>query len=111
MRKFNVQMNKFEADWESNLSLQRKYDGGVFNRSSVAREKYAEEQKRVAFQNSITPEIRKLDQYIATLSRSTRFKNVTGPLYDPVNGWNPGYRVMAKDLMTIIPFTPFSAIT
>lgn len=44
------------------------------------------------------------------LSNSPRFKNVRGPLYDPEQGWNPGYRVLASDLLTVIPAKPFSSI-
>lgn len=33
-----------------------------------------------------------------------------GPLYDPVKGWNPGYRVYASDLKTAIPFNPLEKI-
>ena len=42
---------------------------------------------------------------------SNRFAKVTGPLYDPVNGWNGGYRVLAGDLLTAIPLTPFTPIS
>lgn len=55
-------------------------------------------------------QIKMLDQYIEQLSKSTRFKNVTGPLYHPDGGWNPGYRVFAKDLLSPIPLKPFEAI-
>ena len=72
---------------------------------------YAENNKKKAFAKSIIPEINKLDAYIATLSKNNRFANVKGPLYDPVTGWNPGYRVLAKDLLTIIPAKPFSIIS
>ena len=33
-----------------------------------------------------------------------------GYLYDPENGWNPGYRVVASDLRSIIPLTPFERL-
>ena len=59
---------------------------------------------------SVRPEMAKLDSYIAGLSKSKRFQNVKGPLYDPVAGWNPGYRVYAADLRSAIPLTPFEAI-
>ena len=61
-------------------------------------------------QATVLPQIKGLDNYIQKLSKSTRFKNVTGPLYDPNTGWNPGYRVFAKDLTTIIPLKPFEAL-
>lgn len=59
---------------------------------------------------TIMPQIELLNQYIKKLTNSTRFKNVKGPLYDLDKGWNPGYRVLASDLMSIIPLTPFEAI-
>ena len=55
-------------------------------------------------------EILKLDKYIEALSKSDRFKNVKGPLYDVEKGWNPGYRVFQSDLMSIIPLNPFEEI-
>lgn len=58
----------------------------------------------------VVPQIQTLDNYIAQLSKSTRFKNVKGPLYDPNTGWNPGYRVFASDLMSIIPLNAFEAL-
>ena len=45
-----------------------------------------------------------------SLSKSKRFKNVKGPLYDINTGWNPGYRVFQSDLMSPIPLTPFENI-
>lgn len=59
---------------------------------------------------TVMPQIEMLDQYIAKLMKSTRFKNVQGPLYDLDRGWNPGYRVFASDLKSIIPLTPFEAL-
>ena len=44
------------------------------------------------------------------LGSSPRFKNVKGPLYHPVTGWNVGYRVMSQDLMTPIPLEPYEEI-
>ena len=41
---------------------------------------------------------------------ATRFANVKGPLYDPVKGWNPGYRVYASDLKTVVPLNPFEGL-
>lgn len=41
----------------------------------------------------IYPQIRLLDQYMDALAKSKRFTRGTGPLYDPVNGWNPYYHV------------------
>lgn len=61
-------------------------------------------------QDSLAEEIKKLDQWIQVLAKSDRFKNVKGPLYDVEKGWNPGYRVFAKDLMSPIPLTPFEEI-
>lgn len=58
----------------------------------------------------VVPQIQTLDNYIAQLSKSTRFKNVKGPLYDPNTGWNPGYRVFASDLKSIIPLNAFEAL-
>ena len=59
---------------------------------------------------AIVPQIKTLDSYILQLSKSQRFKNVKGPLYDPNTGWNRGYRVMASDLRSIIPLKPFEAL-
>ena len=59
---------------------------------------------------AIIPQIKTLDSYILQLSKSQRFKNVKGPLYDPNTGWNRGYRVMASDLRSIIPLKPFEAL-
>ena len=59
---------------------------------------------------AIMPQINTLDNYILKLAKSPRFKNVKGPLYDPNTGWNPGYRVMASDLRSIIPLNPFEAL-
>ena len=58
----------------------------------------------------IMPQIKMLDDYILKLSKSQRFKNVQGPLYDPNTGWNRGYRVFASDLRTIIPLNPFESL-
>jgi hypothetical protein len=58
----------------------------------------------------IKPQITAIDKYILQLSKSTRFQNVKGPLYDPNTGWNVGYRVFASDLKTPIPLTPFEAV-
>ena len=60
--------------------------------------------------STIVPQTQALDAYIAALGKSRRFQNVKGPLYDPVNGWNPGYRVLSSDLRSPIPKTPFEAI-
>jgi hypothetical protein len=45
------------------------------------------------------------------LSSSSRFNNVKGPLYDVVTGWNPGYRVLSTDLLSVIPLEPFTTIS
>ena len=66
--------------------------------------------KKQVIEGSVKPEISKLDQYLEILKKSQRFKNVRGPLYDPVAGWNPGYRVFQRDLMSPIPLVPFEAI-
>ena len=65
---------------------------------------------RNQLRNIVTPQIDLLNKYIKKLIDSKRFKNVQGPLYDLDKGWNPGYRVFASDLMSIIPTTPFEAI-
>lgn len=59
---------------------------------------------------SLKLEIDKLDKWIEALKGNKRFQNVKGPLYDVEKGWNPGYRVYAKDLMSPIPLTPFEEI-
>ncbi len=66
--------------------------------------------RQAAFANTIVPQINALDKYILQLSKSQRFKNIKGPLYDPNTGWNPGYRVYASDLRSIIPLKPFESI-
>ena len=68
------------------------------------------ERVRQTMVDAIMPQINTLDDYILKLSKSPRFKNVKGPLYDPNTGWNPGYRVMAADLRSIIPLNPFEAL-
>ena len=65
---------------------------------------------RLKIAEAIIPQIKTLDSYILQLSKSPRFKNVKGPLYDPDTGWNPGYRVYASDLRSIIPLKPFEAL-
>lgn len=59
---------------------------------------------------TLMPQCVAIDKYVKQLSQLQRFKNVKGPLYDPNTGWNPGYRVYASDLRSIIPLTPFEAI-
>ena len=71
---------------------------------------FKENLKNTIINESLIPEIRKIDAYIAQLAKSTRFKNVTGPLYDVATGWNPGYTVKQSDLMTPIPLEPFEEI-
>lgn len=66
--------------------------------------------RQSAFANTIVPQMNALDKYIIQLSKSQRFKNVKGPLYDPNTGWNPGYRVYASDLRSIIPLKPFESL-
>ncbi len=68
------------------------------------------ERVRQTMVDAIMPQINTLDDYIMKLAKSPRFKNVKGPLYDPNTGWNPGYRVMAADLRSIIPLNPFEAL-
>ena len=68
-------------------------------------------QNRLRIYNKvIAPQVSKLDAYILYLSKSKRFQNVKGPLYDINTGWNPGYRVFQSDLMSPIPLTPFEDI-
>lgn len=84
---------------------------GGFDKSKVDPETLKKgERMKKKLQDTIMPQIKGLDNYIQKLSKSTRFKNVRGPLYDPNTGWNPGYRVFAKDLTTIIPLKPFEAL-
>ena len=75
-----------------------------------ARQIAEEKARQAAFANTIVPQMNALDKYIIQLSKSQRFKNVKGPLYDPNTGWNPGYRVYASDLRSIIPLRPFEAL-
>ena len=62
------------------------------------------------YNTTIKPQVQKLDFYINQIKKSKRFRNVKGPLYDPINGWNPGYRVFQSDLMSPIPMNPFEGI-
>lgn len=62
------------------------------------------------YKRTIVVELNKVSAYMNALGKSQRFKNVKGPLYDPVKGWNPGYRVYASDLKTVIPFNPLEKI-
>lgn len=62
------------------------------------------------YNTTIKPQVQKLDFYIDQIKKSKRFRNVKGPLYDPINGWNPGYRVFQSDLMSPIPMNPFEGI-
>ena len=62
------------------------------------------------YNTTIKPQVQKLDSYIDALNKSKRFRNVRGGLYDPVTGWNPGYRVFQSDLMSPIPMNPFEGI-
>ena len=63
-----------------------------------------------AYNTVIKPRVDELDSYIGQLSKSTRFQNVKGPLYDINTGWNPGFRVLQGDLMSPIPLTPFESL-
>lgn len=62
------------------------------------------------YNTTIKPQVQKLDSYIDALNKSKRFRNVRGGLYDPITGWNPGYRVFQSDLMSPIPMNPFEGI-
>lgn len=61
-----------------------------------------------AYKKAIEPEVNRIDAWIDVLKKSKRFQGVTGLLYDPVTGWNPGYNVLAEDLRTPIPLEPFA---
>ena len=82
-----------------------------YTAESIIRADYAAAHLKEAFKTSLIPEIAKLNAYIKQLSSSTRFKNVKGPLYDPIKGWNPGYRVLSSDLLSVIPLEPFTSIS
>lgn len=86
-----------------------KYQGNATPRLIKAMNQKAEMLK-LKIAEAIIPQIKTLDSYILQLSKSPRFKNVKGPLYDPNTGWNPGYRVYASDLRSIIPLKPFEAL-
>lgn len=91
-------------EWYSNPNLFGKMN---FNDYAVKRSRPVMQQ---AVAGPIRQQVARLDKYIEMLSKSTRFKNVKGYLYDPENGWNPGYRVVASDLRSIIPMTPFEEL-
>ncbi len=93
--------------WERRQELKEKYGVDAY---VTSRRAYGMKIRQQTFANSIMPEIGKLDAYIDKLSKANRFAGVKGKLYDPVAGWNPGYRVLQSDLMSIIPTKPFEAI-
>lgn len=51
-----------------------------------------------------------LKEYRDKIRQRDRFRNVKGKVFDPMTGWNPGYRVMQQDLMSAIPTNPFEEI-
>jgi len=52
-------------------------------------------EKRLELKTAIALEKKKLVEYEQVLlKRLDRFNKVKGPLYDPVTGWNPGYRIL-----------------
>ena len=93
--------------WEQDANLRKKYRN---NEDAYKRDIRAKAVQKFLTGKALGGQIKMLDQYIEQLSKSTRFKNVTGPLYHPDGGWNPGYRVFAKDLLSPIPLKPFEAI-
>lgn len=96
-----------------------KRDGSILSRLETGRRLAGEMVRKNGWQslggkNPLMPiingELEAIDNYISQLQKSQRFKNVSGPLYDPIRGWNPGYRVLQSDLMSAIPLTPFEQI-
>ena len=65
---------------------------------------------RMKKERKFNEEINKLNQYIESLQKSNRFLDTKGPMFDPVSGWNPEYRVFQSDLMSPIPLNPFEEI-
>ena len=105
MTSIGQELDQHMEEWKTNQPL-------LYNPFAMARERgrKLKELKARKIADTIKPQMDALDIYITELSKSQRFKNVQGMLYDPVSGWNPGYRVMASDLRTIIPLNPFEAI-
>ena len=80
------------------------------NLGAVANGGMGDELIKNIYNTTIKPQVQKLDSYIDAPNKSKRFRNVKGGLYDPVTGWNPGYRVLQSDLMSPIPMNPFEGI-
>ena len=93
---------KPESKWT--MLTQAAFTGGEFD--GLSKEEAGKNRLRI-YNKVIAPQVSKLDAYILALSKSKRFQNVKGPLYDINTGWNPGFRVLQGDLMSPIPLTPF----
>ena len=93
--------------WKKDPNLYKKYNGDYF---AYIKDVKKQVSQKMLMGSTISGQIKALDAYIDTLSKSTRFKNVKGALYDPNTGWNVGYRVTSADLMSPIPLKPFEAI-
>ena len=102
---------EYQEAWKKAKSSSWTYKGAK-EKLKPSEEKFRAERKKIIYDlwAQISPQITAIDKYILQLSKSTRFQNVKGPLYDPNKGWNIGYRVLASDLMTPIPLTPFEAV-
>ena len=102
-----TQGNGYMEMWKRDAKLREKYKG---DEEAYKRAMQAQVVQKMLAGQAIGGQIKILNQYISHLSKSNRFKGVTGPLYHPDSGWNPGYRVFASDLMSPIPLKPFEAI-
>ena len=108
MDTMNQRVRKDFDDWWKNRKANGRDEQG--RTWEVAYREIKEKARRETIGKTITPQILAIDNYIGQLSKSQRFKNVKGPLYDPNTGWNPGYRVYASDLRSIIPLNPFESV-
>lgn len=97
----------WNEQWKKNIELQKQYG---YDKSRFMRKLRRDVAQKMLVGGAIGGQIKMLDAYIAQLSQSPRFKGVTGPLYHPESGWNPGYRVFASDLMSPIPLEPFESL-
>lgn len=67
--------------------------------------------KRARAKKMVAPETNRLSAYMAKLGRAleAKYKRVGDEvLYHPDKGWNPSLRITKADLVTRIPFTPYS---
>lgn len=105
------QAEKLASEDESKYTISEKGMGGVFTDPTRNRDGSINQQSTTSFYQRVVKDcyaqMSSIDKYALSLGKSKRFQNVKGPLYDTTRGWNPGYRVLASDLMSPIPLEPF----